>query len=311
MSALIALLANLVLTAALSSLAGSEMRHEIRAMTGQIVAVHCRRTLPNGKKLVWWMSAHGTRGLRGLRTADLPLYLSERERSWSSGVPVLVVEGEPAADALARLGYQVVATVTGAATTPSEASLSVLRDRDVVVWPDCDEPGRRHMDNVAGALQSVALSIRQVEWGTRAGDDAADAVDRGADVAAILDTASAARVTPQSRAATGAETFLSPARPRSTMRTAICDFNSRHGVCEVLQRDWNVVDPTPGRTVRCPAHDDRSPSLSIAADDKRVWCHSPSCLLNGQEGQGHDPFSLAVVAEGLNRATQVRARASG
>jgi hypothetical protein len=33
----------------------------------------------------------------------------------------------------------------------------------------------------------------------------------------------------------------------------------------------------PGRAVRCPFHDDKHPSLSIAKDDRRVFCKSPSC----------------------------------
>jgi hypothetical protein len=42
----------------------------------------------------------------------------------------------------------------------------------------------------------------------------------------------------------------------------------------------------PG-AVKCPFHDDHNPSLSIAADDRRVFCKNPSCEAhNGGRGLG-------------------------
>jgi hypothetical protein len=56
-------------------------------------------------------------------------------------------------------------------------------------------------------------------------------------------------------------------------------------VSEILRNLWGVPNAQPGRAVRCPAHDDRHPSLSIAKDDQRVWCKSGSCLLSGDGGE--------------------------
>jgi len=43
----------------------------------------------------------------------------------------------------------------------------------------------------------------------------------------------------------------------------------------------------PGHSVRCPFHDDRKASLSISADDERVWCKSPTCdMHNNGIGMG-------------------------
>ncbi len=44
---------------------------------------------------------------------------------------------------------------------------------------------------------------------------------------------------------------------------------------------------TPGHSTRCPFHDDQHASLSIAADDQRVWCKAPECdAYNGGRGLG-------------------------
>ena len=41
----------------------------------------------------------------------------------------------------------------------------------------------------------------------------------------------------------------------------------------------------PGRSVRCPFHDDRHASLSVADDDQRAWCKAPECPLHN-DGRG-------------------------
>jgi hypothetical protein len=82
----------------------------------------------------------------------------------------------------------------------------------------------------------------------------------------------------------------------------IARFNAEVGVCAVLEREWHVPNARPGRTVRCPAHEDRHASLSIARDDSRAWCHAPSCELYGRDGQGADAFALWALAQGRSAA---------
>lgn len=56
---------------------------------------------------------------------------------------------------------------------------------------------------------------------------------------------------------------------------------------EILRTLWGAQDARPNKAIRCPAHDDKRPSLSILKDDKRVICRSPSCILNnGDHGRG-------------------------
>lgn len=89
---------------------------------------------------------------------------------------------------------------------------------------------------------------------------------------------------------------------RSAGPSPIEQFNAAIGVTAVLAREWGAPNAVPGRSIRCPAHDDRSPSLSIARDDSRAWCHAPACDLHGPDGAGHDAYSLVCVARGWGAA---------
>src|SRR5262249_42750622 len=68
--------------------------------------------------------------------------------------------------------------------------LSVLLGRDVVLWPDADEPGRAHMARIAERLQGVARSVRTFQWPhAPEHGDAADFTEQGGtahDVRAML-----------------------------------------------------------------------------------------------------------------------------
>jgi hypothetical protein len=70
----------------------------------------------------------------------------------------------------------------------------------------------------------------------------------------------------------------------------------RTSVSEALERYWPGCKARPGETITCPLHQDSKPSLSIAHDDLRVWCKSPTCVLY-REG-GRDSIDLARIAEG-------------
>ncbi len=147
--------------------------YQIRDATGNLVAIHERHDGPDGKEFVW-KQPDGSAGLRGTPAAGLPLYRSESLEE--SAQVVVVAEGERAADAIAAAGFHALGTTCGAASTPSLQALEVLRGRDVVLWPDADDVGRKHMTRIAGLLEPVARRILWVDPSGRAtGWDAADA----------------------------------------------------------------------------------------------------------------------------------------
>jgi len=160
------------------------VEYEVRDRAGVLQATHCRKDRPDGKKDMWWKD-----GLNGRHPGSLPLYGID---VLPPDTAVVLVEGEKTRDALARVNIWSVAHVAGADILPSVETLSDLAGRDVVLWPDNDEPGRRLMDYAAKQLGSVAKSVRLVEWpASPPKGDAADAIEQGVDVSALIYTAKA------------------------------------------------------------------------------------------------------------------------
>jgi hypothetical protein len=81
----------------------------------------------------------------------------------------------------------------------------------------------------------------------------------------------------------------------------------RSAARQTFERDTDVItilaalgipNAQPGRTIRCPLHDDRRASMSIARDGRRVWCHSAGCPAHGEQGRGLGPADLALAVRG-------------
>ncbi|MDP8922108.1 MAG: AAA family ATPase, partial [Chloroflexota bacterium] len=154
---------------------GETIRYDVRNEKGQLLACHVRRNLPDGQKQVWWEQPDGRQGLGGRQVADLPLYRLPELLAAPLGSPVIVCEGEKAADALTSRGILAVGTVTGAGTTPSAEVLRPLLNYDVILWSDNDKPGRQHMARVVATLRKLGGQsgrvVREIRW--------ADAPEKG------------------------------------------------------------------------------------------------------------------------------------
>ena len=77
---------------------------------------------------------------------------------------IVVTEGEKAALAAARLldGNFVPTSFMGGTGGVERADLTPLRGRDVIIWPDADEPGKHAAARLAHRLRDIAGSIRMV-----------------------------------------------------------------------------------------------------------------------------------------------------
>jgi putative DNA primase/helicase len=151
-------------------------RWEIKDAAGAVVAVHVRDDLDDGGKSVWWQLPDGTRNLGGKKVADLPLYgLSDVKESAS---PIIITEGEKAADALRANDVTACGTVTGASQCPGDEALRPLLVRPVYLWPDNDDAGHAHMNRIAAALHRLGhRDVRIIDWkGAPGKGDAADLV---------------------------------------------------------------------------------------------------------------------------------------
>jgi hypothetical protein len=171
----------------------NEIVYRVCDYEGLEVAQHHRINQSDGVKKMWW-SREGKTGLGGVKVRDLPLYGTELLR----GAPtarIVITEGEKACEALRRRNLAdllALATVTGAggktAKAPSSEVLRVLKDRDVVLWPDDDDVGRQHMILVGRQLRGVARSIRTITWkGPEPKCDAADFTGTDTEILAVID----------------------------------------------------------------------------------------------------------------------------
>src|SRR5207249_787948 len=81
------------------------------------------------------------------------------------GDVVVVTEGEKAADATAAGGWPAIGTVCGAAAAPGPHVIALLAQFDVVLWPDHDDVGRRHMNRLGRALEAAGVAaLYVVRW---------------------------------------------------------------------------------------------------------------------------------------------------
>ena len=126
-------------------------------------------------ELVW-----KTRDFDGLR----PLYNLEEVAGTDD--PVLVVEGEKAADAaIDMMDSHAVTTWHGGAKAIARTDWTPLAGRDVVLWPDADPPGLEAAEATASELRRIgAKSVRIVNLpdGLPKGWDLADDIPEGIDM---------------------------------------------------------------------------------------------------------------------------------
>ncbi len=131
-----------------------------------------------------------------------PIYNLHLVAAASADTPIICVEGEKCADALAELGY-LATTTFGGCNGSSKSDLSPLEGRTIIIWPDFDDPGQKYAKLVADTLRNrhackvatIAISndtlrsasgeAENPSYALRKGWDAADAIGEGWDKVAI------------------------------------------------------------------------------------------------------------------------------
>ena len=131
----------------------------------------------SGKRIrpLWW---DGTAWRWKAPPSPRPLYWARR----AVGAPVVITEGEKAADAAAQLfPSHAVATWPSGCKAIDKADWQPLRGRTVVLWPDADAVGREAMAKLAGRLLALGCSVTVVNVPTDKpeGWDLADALAEG------------------------------------------------------------------------------------------------------------------------------------
>lgn len=263
--------------------------YPVRDVGGKLQAIHERRDLPTGK-VMSWRSADGSSGLHGRRVDSLPLYGSERVPAWPLDAWIIVTEGESDCDALTRLDVPSLGTVTGAAISPTvEALADVAEGRRFVTWPDNDDAGRAHMAAVGANLyRPGALAVRTILYTPTAVPWAKGAGAR--DLICDAEPAIGAMVV-----GWALEDWSLPVGRPGPLLTVAAEPAVRGpwdpGSVSAALIARGVLNAKPGRTVRCPAHDDKHASLSILPDDRRAICKG-SC-----EWAGRGVIAADVLAQ--------------
>ena len=276
--------------------------YSIKNFSGDVIAEHVRVDLPGGKKNVYWQIPGGDPrdGLMGIGVADLPLYGSERLADLEAGRTVLVTEGEKARDALVSMGFEAVATVTGASSAPGEDALAVLLPFDVVTWEDHDTAGERHMRRTVAGLVRLGGSARRIQWGREKGDDAADC-QQECSVGYVQLLVRAAQ--PWDEQALAGETD-GPRPIRPTYDRAGSDWRvqtARAKLTDVAQDRLGPPKKRDGRSLfwHCPFHGgDREPSFKVDLREPFFRCF-------GCDARG-DVFDLLRRLDGADFRTVLR-----
>lgn len=175
-------------------------RWPYRDAQGRILRWTLRFQNPDGGKDIrpatLWRSHDGRlRWKLSAGTGARPLYGLDR-LALRPNAPVIVVEGEKAADAAAeRFPAFVAMTWPGGSNAIAKADLGPLRGRDLVIWPDADDAGVKAADafrRAAAAAGCKSVGVVRLPGGLPKGWDLADEWAGGLDAAgatALIDTA--------------------------------------------------------------------------------------------------------------------------
>ena len=144
-----------------------------RDAAGAVLHWVARFDLPDGGKdvrpLTLWRSPAGVLGWEWRGCPDpRPLYGLDRLAQAGPTAPVLLVEGEKAADLAGKLFPDMaVLTWQGGTNATGKADWRPLAGRRVVIWPDNDDAGQKAAGKALAMLRGVGAVGRVVEapWG--------------------------------------------------------------------------------------------------------------------------------------------------
>ena len=129
-------------------------QHIYRDQNGTPVFVVDRLPDPDGGKTFrqHGLNSHNSHNMDGV--TRLPYQLHH----WHSHESIIVVEGEQGVEALNRAGYPATCNPGGAGNWQQELN-EHFAGKHVILIPDNDDPGRKHMASVAEKLTGIAASI--------------------------------------------------------------------------------------------------------------------------------------------------------
>jgi hypothetical protein len=142
---------------------------------GEVLGYVARYDPPGQRKQIVPWTWDGDRWGMGQWPVPRPLYRIQ-ELEARSADPILIVEGEKAADAAAAIsGPYVVTTWPGGGQAVSRANWKPVHGRKVLLWPDADDAGIATMQRLAAMLAERCPEVKIIDpAGMPDGWDAAD-----------------------------------------------------------------------------------------------------------------------------------------
>lgn len=139
-----------------------EYRNEDNYITHLVV----RYNLEDGKKTFsQWHFDYETKKWVPKTTKITPLYNLDKITKHPTK-RIIITEGEKAADAAQKLlGNTFIATCwLGGAQAVRKVNLAPILNRDVVIWPDNDEPGQKCMNYIFEQISPFASKIKMIQY---------------------------------------------------------------------------------------------------------------------------------------------------
>ena len=274
-------------------------RWAYRDKDGALLGYVLRFDGPDGAKdfpfLTWCEPAAGGPGEWRWKSWDVPRPLYGLDRlAARPEAPVIVAEGEKAADAAGELLPEFVAvTSPGGSKAAAKADWTALARRRVVVWPDADAPGGEYADAVYRVLAAIGVTATVIPppADLKSGWDAADALVEGWDeerARALVDQAAA----PPPR--TGVDG--SPERKNNSGRggdgASPAQRDRLVGIADEACELWHCPNREPFASVPVDGHLE---NFAIRSKDFKRWV----C------GRFYDDFKTVPASEATEAALRV------
>ena len=156
---------------------------EIKGVDGKVQALHEHKQR--------WLHPDGTPSKDGeIKPKELPLYATELLRLHHDDADVVVCEGEKDTKWLNVRSVRAVGTF-GTSMMPSDDVLQSLMRFRILLWPDADDVGRLHMQEIAQAIHRLGHDdVHVIDWHEAPAKGGADDYRANDDeLAALLDSA--------------------------------------------------------------------------------------------------------------------------
>jgi predicted P-loop ATPase/5S rRNA maturation endonuclease (ribonuclease M5) len=134
--------------------------HIYTNLDGGIIAKKQIFRKPDGSKTAIWYRMENGQYVKGLNGLKMPLY--HLHKFTKATGTLVIVEGEKDAETMERLEYAATTSPNGAGSKWRKEYNKYLKDRNVVIITDNDEPGEAYGKDIAEKIQGDAADVKLI-----------------------------------------------------------------------------------------------------------------------------------------------------